>query len=203
MPVRKISVVTVCWNPGEIILEAIRSVQAQDFADVEHVIIDGGSTDGTPERVARLLRPGDVLVSEPDKGIYDAMNKGLALFSGDAIGFLNSDDIYHNQFALEHIAKGLETADAVYGDLIMISDHVSRKIARSWHAGSFMPGAFRNGWMPPHPTFYIRRALASRVGHFDVSYRISADYDFMLRALEIQRKKNRWDSVNRKIHWHV
>ena len=119
------------------------------------------------------------------------MNKGLANFSGDAVGFLNSDDIYHDEGALARIAQALEGADAVYGDLVMVSDHATGHVVREWRAGTFTPGAFRTGWMPPHPTFYLRRELAARTGSFDLSYQISGDYDYMLRALELQAPRVR------------
>jgi glycosyltransferase len=119
------------------------------------------------------------------------MNKGLAYYSGDAIGFLNADDCYHDSSALTRIAQALGSADAAYGDLVMISPR-TKKIVRKWNAGKFESKIFSRGWMPPHPTFYIKRKLASETGQFDLQYNISADYDFMLRALELQRPKVRY-----------
>lgn len=188
----KISTLTVCRNSQATIARTIRSFLSQTHADKELLVIDGGSTDGTMDIIRSFGGDGVRVISEPDSGIYDAMNKGLVHFSGDAVGFLNSDDIYHDSSSLTHIAQGLEQADAVYGDLVMISDPVSAKVVRTWHAGAFAPGAFRNGWMPPHPTFYIRRELAARTGRFDLGYRISADYDFMLRALELHHARVRY-----------
>jgi glycosyltransferase len=187
----KISTVTVCHNSHATIAHTVRSFLSQTHADKELLVIDGGSTDGTVEIVRGFDEASIRVISEPDAGIYDAMNKGLANFSGDAIGFLNSDDVYHDRFALTRIAAGLEDADAVYGDLTMVCDHVSGKVVRDWSAGEFAPGIFRRGWMPPHPTFYIRRELAARTGKFDLSYRIAADYDFMLRAMELHHPRVR------------
>jgi len=181
----RISTVTVCRNSRATIARTVESFLKQDYADKELLVIDGGSTDGTPNIVKSFGSSAIRIISEQDDGIYDAMNKGLTNFSGDAVGFLNADDAYHDLSALSRIADGLKQADAVHGDLVMVSDHATRHVVREWIAGAFTPGAFRNGWMPPHPTFYLRRELAARTGAFDLSYRISADYDFMLRALEL------------------
>lgn len=187
----KISTVTVCHNARATIARTVQSFLQQDHADKELLVIDGGSTDGTVEVVRTFDSPHIRLISKKDLGIYDAMNKGLANFSGDAVGFLNADDVYHDSSVLTRIAQNLAGADAVYGDLIMVSDHTTGHVVRTWNAGEFVPGAFRTGWMPPHPTFYVRRELAARTGAFDLSYRISADYDFMLRALETQQARVR------------
>lgn len=182
----KISVVTVCFNAEATIGATIRSFLDQTYPDKELLIVDGLSRDRTVETARAFASPQIRLVSEKDRGIYDAMNKGLRLFAGDAVGFLNADDTFHDNQALSRIAGALETAEAAYGDLRMVRDHDTKQLVRSWRAGTYSRGAFRKGWMPPHPTFYIRRALARRTGPFDLDYRISADYDFMLRALEVQ-----------------
>lgn len=187
----KISTVTICYNSEATIENAISSFMRQDYPNKELLLVDGGSTDSTVAIARRFDSDSIRVISEKDGGIYDAMNKGLENFSGDAVGFLNSDDAYHDASCLGRIAQALESADAVYGDLIMVSDHVTKTAVREWKAGEFTPGAFRGGWMPPHPTFYIRRELAARTGRFDLSYRISADYDFMLRALELQHPRVR------------
>jgi len=185
----KISTVTVCRNSQATIAQTVASFLRQTHPDKELLVIDGGSTDKTVEIVNSFQNDAIRIISEPDRGIYDAMNKGLANFSGDAIGFLNSDDVYHDSSVLELISQALEAADAIYGDLVMISDHVTGNIVREWKASEFRPDAFRSGWMPPHPTFYIRRELAARTGQFDLSYKISADYDFMLRAMELHHAR--------------
>lgn len=179
----KISVVTACYNSAATIADTIESFLAQDYPDKEMLIVDGASRDATKEVVARYPSPLIRYYSEPDRGVYDAMNKGLRLFSGDAVGTLNSDDVYHDNTALSRIADGLQTADIVYGDLNMVRDHAAREVVRQWRAGEYSRFSYQLGWMAPHPTFYVRRAVAERVGLFDLSYRIAADYDFMIRAM--------------------
>ena len=181
----KISTVTVSFNSRATIACTIESFLEQTHPDKEMLVIDGESMDGTLDVVRSFASDAIRVISEEDRGIYDAMNKGFSNFSGDAVGFLNSDDVYHDSSALARIARALEAADAVHGDLVMVKDHVSQRVVRTWRAGPFLPGSFRRGWMPPHPTFYIRRELASAVGAFDLGYGTSADYDFMLRALEL------------------
>lgn len=185
----KISTVTVCYNSRSSIERTVESFLQQSHPHKELLVIDGGSDDGTVDIVKSFHSDAIQIISEPDQGIYDAMNKGLKAFDGDAVGFLNSDDIYHDNSALIRIADGLEQADLVYGDLVMISDRTTRIPVRNWRAGPFTRGSFRDGWMPPHPTFYIRRELARRVGNFDLDYKISSDYDFMLRAMELSNAR--------------
>lgn len=181
----KISVVTVSFNSARTIGHTIESFLGQTHADKELILIDGASRDATLDIVRSFALPNVTIVSEPDKGIYDAMNKGLTLFSGDAVGFLNSDDRFTNEDSLAHIAAGLDAADIVFGDLDFVSDHERKQIVRRWRSSPYRRHAFATGWMPPHPTFYIRRAVAEAVGRFDTSFRIAADYDFMLRAMEL------------------
>lgn len=184
MPVQKISVVTVCWNPGEILLEAIKSVQAQDFPNVEHVIIDGGSKDGTPERVAGVLRPGDVLVSEKDGGIYDAMNKGIARASGDVIALLNADDRYADPGVLSRVAAAFDAGgtDAVLGDVSFFKPGAPDTSIRRYNSGMFSPGRIGWGWMPAHPAMVLTREAYDRVGKYRTDFKIAADFDFIVRA---------------------
>jgi len=147
------------------------------------VVVDGGSTDETASIVRSFQGSSLRLVSEKDEGIYDAMNKGLRLFTGDAVGFLNSDDTFHADTSLDLIAAALRDADIVFGDLYMVADHRTKRIIRAWKSGAFSPAAFSLGWMPPHATFYVRRSVANAVGAFDLRYRIASDYDYMLRAM--------------------
>jgi len=181
----KISVITVCLNSERTIGYTLESFFNQTYADKELLVVDGGSIDRTVEIVRSF--PGTQLRiwSEPDRGMYDAMNKGLRFFDGDAVGFLNSDDTFHNPTALASIAAGLSSADVVYGDLVFVSDHDSKRPLRTWKAGPYHRRSFQLGWLPPHPTFYIRRELAKRIGPFDADYGSAADYDFMLRAMEL------------------
>ncbi|MDF7775431.1 glycosyltransferase family 2 protein [Sphingomonas sp. AOB5] len=184
MPVQKISVVTVCYEPGPILLDAIQSVHAQDFAQVEHVIIDGGSKDGTVDRVSGLLRAGDVLVSEPDKGIYDAMNKGVARATGDVIALLNADDRYADPGVLSRVAAQFDAAgtDAVLGDVSFFKPGAPEVSIRRYNSGMFKPERIGWGWMPAHPAMVLTREAYDRVGPYRTDYRIAADFEFIVRA---------------------
>jgi glycosyltransferase len=150
------------------------------------IVVDGSSTDHTLDIVRSFASPLIRIFSEPDNGIYDAMNKGLRLYEGDACGFLNSDDVFHDAAVLEHIAAGLSGADVVYGDVLFVKDQIDKRPVRVWRAGPYRRGCFRYGWLPPHPTFYARRELVAAVGPFDLSYGLSSDYDYMLRAMEVR-----------------
>jgi glycosyltransferase involved in cell wall biosynthesis len=181
----RISVVTVCFNSAATIGHTLESFFAQEHPDKELVIVDGASTDGTLDLVRRRPQAQIKLISERDAGIYDAMNKGLVHFSGDAVGFLNSDDRFHDPRVLSDIAAALSAADMVYGDLDFVTDHESAKVVRRWRSTPYRPGAFRAGWMAAHPSFYVRRRVVEAVGDFDLRYKISSDYDWMLRAFEL------------------
>jgi glycosyltransferase len=178
----KISVITVSYNSAETIADTLRSVAAQQHPDLEHIVIDGGSSDATLSLVAKYGSHVATLVSEPDRGIYDAMNKGLARATGDIVGFLNADDVFADRNALEAIDGAMRDADVAYGDLVYVSARDSGQVVRSWIAGSYSASRLKWGWMPPHPTFYIRRAAFPDLA-FDHQLRIAADYGFMLRCL--------------------
>ena len=185
----KISVITASWNSAKTIKDTLASVAEQDYQHIEYIIIDGASTDDT---VAIIKESGvnvDVLVSEKDRGIYDALNKGIGLATGDAVGFLHSDDIFANTSVLTRIADAFTTnnADSVYGDLEYVSKDASNKIIRKWKSGEFSRNNMRNGWMPPHPTFYMKRCHYRQFGGFDLDYKIAADYDSILRYLWLHR----------------
>lgn len=182
----KISIVTAVWNRAATIGEAIESVQRQSHADIEHIIQDGGSTDGTLEVVERLADARTRVLSERDSGIYDAINRGIARATGDVVGLLHSDDYLADDDVIAEIARAFQTtpgADAVYGDLDYVAAEDTSRVVRHWKSGSFTPDKLRRGWMPPHPTFYARRTVFDRYGIYDTSFRIAADYDAMLRYL--------------------
>lgn len=182
----KISVITVCFNSEQTIADALRSVASQTYPAIEHIVIDGASRDGTVEMVKRHGQHVAKLVSEPDRGIYDAMNKGLALATGYLVGFLNADDVLADNDVVSRIAAAANShqkPDAVYGDLVYVSATNMERTVRRWHSGSFDPSRLPFGWMPPHPTFYTRTELLCELGGFDTRYRIAADYDCMLRVL--------------------
>lgn len=180
----KISVITAVWNNRETVAEALESVLAQTHADVELVVIDGASTDGTREVLEGYRGRLAVLVSERDRGIYDALNKGIARASGDVIGFLHADDLLADSNVLARIASAFsDGVDGVYGDLLYVRKQDPSQTVRYWRSRPFTPDLCGKGWMPAHPTLYLRRSVYQRHGVFDTSYRIAADYDFMLRIL--------------------
>lgn len=179
----KISIVTVAYNSGRTIADTLHSVARQTHQSIEHIIIDGASTDDTLSQVKLHGTRVDRLLSEPDRGIYDAMNKGLALASGEFVGFLNADDTLAAPDTVARIANAAADVDVIYGDLIYVHQVENDKRLRYWQSGQFAPSRLRFGWMPPHPTFYVRRSLLAQIGSFDVRLRIAADYDFMLRCL--------------------
>lgn len=181
----KISVITVAYNSAKTIADTLDSVAMQTHSDIEHIVVDGASTDETLAIVRSHRNPEIRLVSEPDKGIYDAMNKGFALASGEVVGFLNSDDFYADSAVLEKIAKVFqdETMEASFADLVYVSQDNSR-VMRYWKSKPFTKGAFAKGWCPAHPTFYVRKSVIQRLGLFDRSYKLAADMEFMMRYLE-------------------
>jgi glycosyltransferase len=183
--VLKISVVTVCYNSAGFIRDALCSVASQEYAHVEHIIVDGGSTDATLEIINHYREGISHLISEPDCGIYDAMNKGISLASGDVIGILNSDDRYAGTYVLDLIATAFEDPeiDACYADLVYVDRWVTDRITRHWKSGPYRAGLFEHGWMPPHPTFFVRRQCYQQYGGYRLDLGFSADYELMLRYL--------------------
>lgn len=181
----KISIVTAVYNNRETVVGAIESILTQSFSNVELVLIDGGSTDGTLNALSTYRDRISAFVSEPDDGIYDALNKGIRLASGDVVGFLHADDLMADEHVLKRVADAFADpdVDAVYGDLVYVRRNAPSEVVRYWRAGQFDIEQLRWGWMPPHPTFYVRRHVYERLGGFDVTYRIAADYDCMLRLL--------------------
>ena len=179
----KISVVTAVWNRAATVGGAIDSVSAQTHPHIEHLVIDGASTDGTLAEVEARRSPGMVVVSEPDRGIYDALNKGLARSTGEVVGLLHSDDFFADARVIERIAATFAdpAIDAVYGDLDYVSAGDPARIIRHWRAGEATPARLRRGWMPPHPTLFVRRHVFETHGAYDTRYRIAADYDAVLR----------------------
>ena len=185
------SIITVCCNAASTIADTIESVLSQDYPHIEYIVVDGASTDGTKEVVKRYGDKISEFVSEPDNGLYDAMNKGVRLACGDVIGFLHADDIIAGPGSISRIANSFEqfNVDAVYGDLVYFSKQHSDKIIRYWKSGDFQPAKLKFGWMPPHPALYVKKSVYERAGlpngeYFDVSFKIASDYDFMVRILQ-------------------
>ena len=188
----KISIITACYNSEKTIEQALQSVASQTYQNIEHIIIDGASTDKTVEIINKYkvqstkYRVESIkVISESDKGIYEALNKGIALATGNIIGFLHADDLFYNNTVIENIAQAFKSqqTDAVYGNLQYVSKDNTQKVIRNWISKPFLPKLLSKGWMPAHPTLYLKKEVYKKYGNFDLSYNIAADYDFMLRIL--------------------
>ena len=181
----KISVITVSYNSAKTIADTLATVAMQTHTDIEHLVIDGASKDDTLEIVRGHATPQLRLISEADKGIYDAMNKGLAKATGEVVGFLNSDDFYIDDAVLAKIANAFQdpAVDACYADLEYVAQDNSH-VVRYWKSKPFTKGDFAKGRCPAHPTFYVRKSVIERLGYFDQSYKLAADVEFMMRYLE-------------------
>lgn len=179
----KITIITAVYNREGTIAGAIESVARQSYPEIEHLIIDGASTDGTLAAIETVRRSAMRVVSEPDKGIYDALNKGFALASGEVVGLVHSDDFLAHDQVIERVMTAFADTlvDAVYGDLDYVSAANPATIVRRWKAGAYSPAKLRWGWMPPHPALFVRRRVWEQHGTFDTRYRIAADYDAILR----------------------
>jgi len=180
----KVSIITATFNSAATVLDTLKSVQSQTWQELEHIVVDGASIDDT----LRLLEAGKhrgPFVSEPDKGIYDAMNKGIQMASGEIVGILNSDDVYANPTIIEKVVQLFEQtgADAVYGDLWYVDAADMQRVKRKWVAGSYSRESFLYGWMPPHPTFFVRKSVYAQYGSFNLDMYTAADYELMLRFL--------------------
>ena len=184
----KVSIVAVVRNAAGTIEECLQSVASQSHVDVEHIVIDGASTDGTMDVVDRHRDQLAVVVSEPDRGIYDAMNKGIAVATGDVIGTLNADDRYADTGVLARVTAAFAQSpalDAVYGDLVYVARDDPTRIVRYWRSRPYEPGLFERGWMPAHPTFFVRRQVYERHGLFDLDFRIQSDFELTMRFMAI------------------
>jgi len=191
----KISIITVTFNSVSVINDCLASVKAQKYDDIDHIVIDGASTDGTLSLLESKREQFATLISESDKGIYDAMNKGINVARGDIIGFLNSDDFYKNNEVISTVAKEFEkdsSLDACYADLIIVGKFNTSKIIRYVKSNQFKSGLFSKGWCPPHPTFFVRRSVYESLGNFDLNYHIASDVELMMRFLEIHKIKSRY-----------
>ena len=185
----KVSIITVSFNSVKTIEETIQSVLSQDYPDIEYIVIDGGSTDGTLDILRAYDKQIHHWISEPDSGMYDAMNKGIQLATGDVIGILNSDDIYIGHHVVTELinALKLKQADLVFADLILVDQLQPKRVLRYYNSGQFKPSKFRWGWMPAHPTVFVRRAVYERVGPFATDYQIAADYEMLIRILAVHQ----------------
>jgi glycosyltransferase involved in cell wall biosynthesis len=181
----RVSIITISFNSASTIEDTINSVLAQDYSNIEYIVIDGCSTDGTVNIINKFHSKIHYFLSEKDQGIYDAMNKGLRSATGDIIGILNSDDIYENDQVISKIVETFSNtnSDAVYGDLVYVKKDDTKSITRKWISGEYKEGMFLKGWMPPHPTFFVKKEVYQKFGLFNISFKISADYEIMLRFI--------------------
>jgi glycosyltransferase involved in cell wall biosynthesis len=189
--VLKISIITACLNNASTIESTIQSVLGQDYPNIEYIIIDGVSTDGTLDIISKYKDKISTFVSEKDKGIYDALNKGLAKATGDIIGFLHADDFYPKTTIISTIIKTFinPNCDCVYGDLQYVDRQNPDKIIRNWKSEPYYDGIFLKGFMPPHPTFFTKRKWYEQYGNYNTSFTIAADYELMLRMLHKHKLK--------------
>lgn len=181
----KVSIITVCYNSAKTIEDTIQSVISQTYNNIEYIIIDGGSTDNTLEVVNRYKDKISKIVSEKDNGLYDAINKGIELTTGSIIANLNSDDFYIDQNVITDVVAKMEEekSDTLYADLYYVDAINTNKIVRNWVSGSYRKGMFYKGWMPPHPTFFVRKQVYEQYGKFNLELKSAADYEIMLRFI--------------------
>lgn len=179
----KVSIITVAYNAAGTMADTLRSVAGQDYADLEHVVVDGGSTDGTLSIVQGCPSVSQY-ISGPDHGIYDAMNKGNALATGDIFGILNADDLYSNDRVISMVARAMEQEplDAVFGDVSFFRPEDPGRLVRRYRSSSFRPSLIPWGWMPAHPALFFHRRVFERLGGYRTDYRIAGDFEFIARA---------------------
>ena len=187
----KVSIVTPTYNSAKTIVDTILSVNKQDYTNIEHIIIDGGSKDNTLELIRNTPNRVKKIISEPDKGIYDAMNKGVALATGDIVGILNSDDFYNSNDVIAKVVKTFQEGEyeGVYGDLEYVDARNTNRVVRYWESQAYKEGLFKKGWHPAHPTFFVKKEVYDKYGNFNLKYKIGADYEIMLRFIEKNRIK--------------
>lgn len=181
----KVTIITATYNSSKTLKETLDSLNAQTYQDIEYIVIDGASSDSTLDVLKNSATQISTLVSEPDKGIYDALNKGIELATGDIIGFLHSDDMFAYSNVIKEIVDKFQSTqcDAVYGDLEYVSKDNISNVIRLWKSGNYHHSKLKMGWMPPHPTFYMKREKYLQHGSFNLDFKISADYDSLLRYL--------------------
>lgn len=187
----KISIITVTYNSAETVEDTIKSVIGQTYPDIEYIIVDGLSKDNTLEIVNKYRSKIARVISEKDKGIYDAINKGVDLATGEVVAILNSDDLYNHETVIASVMKTFTDtgADAVYGDLVYVDRKDTGRVTRTWKSGIYKEGKFLKGWMPPHPSFFVKRWCYQRYGKFHTHFKTSADYELMLRFIHVNKIK--------------
>ncbi|GAB4222761.1 MAG: glycosyltransferase family 2 protein [Francisella sp.] len=188
----KVSIITVVYNNKKTIKDAIESVLDQSYKNIEYIIVDGASNDGTVDIIKSYGSKITKFISEPDRGLYDAMNKGVKLATGDIIGILNSDDLYNSNDILEVVVNEFKCKDidCLYGDLEYVDANNVNKVIRYWKSKDYTAGLFKKGWHPAHPTFFVKRECYEKYGIFNLNFKLSADYEIMLRFLEKYKLKS-------------
>jgi glycosyltransferase len=181
----KVSIITVCYNSAATIEDTIKSVLSQDYDNIEYVIIDGVSSDNTLKIIDTYKKDISRILSEKDRGMYDAINKGIELCTGDVIGILNADDFYIDNLVISNVVEQIqkEDVDSLYSDLYYVAAGDTNKVIRNWVSGKYNRQKFLYGWMPPHPTFFVKRAAYEKYGKFNLDLKSAADYELMLRFL--------------------
>lgn len=188
----KVSIITITYNSAQTVEDTLRTVVDQDYKDLEYIIIDGKSKDNTLQVVDKYKHRISKVVSEKDKGLYDALNKGIQHATGDIIGMLHSDDLYAHNQVLSHVVKKFEedpTIEGVYADLVFVNRNDISKPMRVWESGEYKDGSFLQGWMPPHPTFFVKKEVYEKFGGFNIGLKLSADYELMLRLIHKNKIK--------------
>lgn len=185
----KVSIITPVLNGRETIRDTLKSIGSQGHKNIEHIIVDGGSRDGTLEIIRGCLDGSGKVLSEPDKNMYEAINKGIAVSSGEIVGILNSDDFYADTRVIETVVRRMKETGAglCWGNLVYVSRSDEERVVRYWESAEYSPGKFRRGWMPPHPAFFVRRNVYDEFGAYNTEFNIAADYELMLRFLEKNR----------------
>ena len=181
----KVSIITVCFNSEKTIRNTIKSVLNQNYPNIEYIIIDGGSQDNTLSTIESYHRSITKIVSEKDNGMYDALNKGIDLSTGDLIGILHSDDIFYSNDVVNNIVKKImiSKTDSIYGDLDYVDEYNLNKVIRKWKSGTYNQRKLLFGWMPPHPTFFIKKEIFNKYGKYDLSFGTASDYELIVRLL--------------------
>ncbi len=188
----KVSIVTGTYNSEEFVGDCIASVNNQTYGNIEHIIIDGASKDTTVSKIKDAASRVTQLISEKDNGIYDAMNKGLKLATGEVIGILNSDDFYNSKNIIQKVVDQFmdESVDIVFGDLYYVHQQNTDKVVRTWSSGPYLKGSFMKGWHPAHPAFFVRKRVYEKYGYFDLEFSLAGDFELMLRFLEKHQLKS-------------
>ncbi|WP_027420220.1 glycosyltransferase family 2 protein [Crocinitomix catalasitica] len=184
----KISLITITYNSDKTLIDTINSVRNQTYNNIEYIIVDGGSKDETLKIIENNKDIITHFISEPDKGIYDAMNKGVNLATGDIVGILNSDDFYANKDVISKVVNQFnDNVDGVYADLNYVDPIDTTKTIRVWKSGNYIEGSFKKGWMPPHPTFFVKKEVYNNFGGYSIKLKSAADYEFMLRVIHKEK----------------